>query len=69
MLVQNALQELPAIFPEVIVLHKFEGLTYKEIAEIIEVPIGTVMSRLSRGRQYLQQALCALSKKEIQGEL
>jgi RNA polymerase sigma-70 factor (ECF subfamily) len=69
MLVHNALQELPAIFREVIVLREFEGLTYKEIAEIIEVPPGTVMSRLSRGRKYLQQALCALSKKEIRSEL
>jgi RNA polymerase sigma-70 factor (ECF subfamily) len=48
---------LPAEFREVIVLRELEGLAYKEIADIADVPIGTVMSRLARARRQLQQYL------------
>jgi RNA polymerase sigma factor (sigma-70 family) len=51
--VQSALAKLPAQFREVIVLREMNQLNYRDIAEIINVPIGTVMSRLSRGRQLL----------------
>jgi len=51
--VRAALERLPADFREVIVLRELEGLTYKEIAAVVRVPIGTVMSRLSRGRERL----------------
>jgi len=51
--VQRALEELPVDFREVLVLRELEGLSYKEIATVIGVPIGTVMSRLSRGRERL----------------
>jgi RNA polymerase sigma factor (sigma-70 family) len=51
--VQNALAQLPAQFREVIVLREMNQLNYRDIAEITNVPIGTVMSRLSRGRQLL----------------
>ena len=51
--VQNALAQLPAHFREVIVLREMNQLNYRDIAEITNVPIGTVMSRLSRGRQLL----------------
>jgi len=51
--VQHALAQLPAQFREVIVLREMNQLNYRDIAEITNVPIGTVMSRLSRGRQYL----------------
>ena len=51
--VQNAVESLPVDFREVIVLRELEGLSYKDIATIIGVPIGTVMSRLSRGRERL----------------
>ena len=44
------LEQLPADFREVIVLREIEGLSYKEIAAIVRVPIGTVMSRLARAR-------------------
>ena len=57
--VQRAIGELPADFREVIVLRELEGLSYKEIAAVIGAPIGTVMSRLSRGRKMLRQALLA----------
>lgn len=56
-LVRAALEQLPADFREVIVLREFEGLTYKEIAAVVRVPIGTVMSRLSRGRERLMAVL------------
>jgi len=50
---QHALAQLPAQFREVIVLREINQLSYRDIAEITNVPIGTVMSRLSRGRQLL----------------
>jgi RNA polymerase sigma factor (sigma-70 family) len=50
---QRALAQLPAHFREVIVLREMNQLNYRDIAEITNVPIGTVMSRLSRGRQLL----------------
>ena len=51
--IQNALAELPAQFREVIVLREINQMSYRDIAEITNVPIGTVMSRLSRGRDLL----------------
>src|SRR6266852_1208338 len=51
--VQRALAQFPAQFREVIVLREMNQLNYRDIAEITNVPIGTVMSRLSRGRQLL----------------
>jgi len=54
---QHWLEELPVEFREVLVLREFEGLSYKEIGEIAAIPIGTVMSRLSRGRNLLQRRL------------
>ena len=51
--VQQALAQLPAPFREIIVLREINQLNYRDIAEITNVPIGTVMSRLSRGRQLL----------------
>ena len=55
--VRDALAELPLPLREVIVLRELEGLSYQEIAALVEIPIGTVMSRLSRGRRQLQQRL------------
>ena len=56
-LVRAALEQLPPDFREVIVLREIEGLSYKEIAAVIQAPIGTVMSRLARGRDRLASAL------------
>ena len=52
-----ALGELPVEFREAIVLRDIEGFSYKEIAEVADVPIGTVMSRLARARRQLQDYL------------
>jgi len=52
-----ALEALPLEFREALVLRELEGLSYKEISEVAEVPVGTVMSRLARGRRQLQAAL------------
>jgi RNA polymerase sigma-70 factor (ECF subfamily) len=57
--VRQALEELPPPLREVIVLRELEGLSYQQIATVTEVPIGTVMSRLSRGRQQLQGRLAS----------
>ena len=55
--VKEALESLPEQFRMAVLLADVEGFSYKEIAEILDVPIGTVMSRLHRGRKALQKAL------------
>ena len=52
---QRALERLPLEFREVIVLYELEGLSYKEVAAMLGIPVGTVMSRLSRARQRLRE--------------
>jgi RNA polymerase sigma-70 factor (ECF subfamily) len=59
-LLRQAFERLPAEFREVIVLHDVEGLSYREIACVAEIPLGTVMSRLARGRGKLQAELANL---------
>jgi len=56
-LVRHTLEELPVEFRELIILREVEELSYKEIANIIGIPIGTVMSRLARARERLKQSL------------
>jgi RNA polymerase sigma factor (sigma-70 family) len=53
----RALEELPVRFREVLILRELEGCSYKEIATITAIPIGTVMSALARARQRLQRVL------------
>jgi len=60
---KHALEALPPEFREAVILRELEGFSYKEIASITEVPVGTVMSRLARARKRLQQYL-ADDKKE-----
>ena len=61
-MLKEALEELPVEFREVVILRELEGLSYKEIANIVDVPVGTVMSRLARARKRLQ--LCLTARKE-----
>ena len=56
-LVNQALEELPVAYREVVVMREIEDLSYKDIAAIAGIPAGTVMSRLSRGRELLRQAI------------
>ena len=55
--VDRALTTLPLAFQEAVMLVDIEGLTYREVAEVVGCPVGTVMSRLSRGRALLRRAL------------
>jgi RNA polymerase sigma-70 factor (ECF subfamily) len=64
-----ALETLPARFREVLVLRELEGCAYKEIAAITSIPIGTVMSSLSRARRQLYSALANSSHKEAVREV
>jgi RNA polymerase sigma-70 factor (ECF subfamily) len=64
-LVVNELGRLPAEFREVLVLREIEDLSYREIAEILGVPIGTVMSRLARARQMMRKALAKGAPHEM----
>jgi RNA polymerase sigma-70 factor (ECF subfamily) len=55
--VRRAIESLPPVYREAVLLTDVEGFSYKETAGILDVPVGTVMSRLHRGRQRLQRAL------------
>jgi RNA polymerase sigma-70 factor, ECF subfamily len=61
--VYTALQNLPPNFRMAVILADIEGLSYKEIAESLQIPIGTVMSRISRARRQLQQSLWEYAKE------
>ena len=63
-LVKDALEELQPEFREAIVLRELEGMSYKEIADVAGVPVGTVMSRLARARERLQRQLTSSAKRE-----
>ena len=62
-LVKQAMDELPAEFREILALRHQEGLSYKEIADIAQIPLGTVMSRLARARDKLKEYLAARMSK------
>jgi len=63
-IVRRALRKLPTEFLEVIVLREFEELSYQQIADLVQIPIGTVMSRLARARKRLAQLVCN-SRREV----
>lgn len=63
--IQNALERLPVPFREVILLCEVEEMSYREIAEALAIPVGTVMSRLSRARKAMRELLGV----ELQGDL
>jgi RNA polymerase sigma-70 factor (ECF subfamily) len=56
-----ALSRLPEMFREIVLLADVQEFAYKEIAGMLEIPVGTVMSRLSRGRRHLRQELLAIT--------
>lgn len=60
--VKNAIEELPEMFRLPVLLSDVDGFPYKEIAEMLDVPIGTVMSRLHRGRKMMQKLLYTYAK-------
>ena len=64
-LIGKAMDDLPAEFREILALRHQEGLSYKEIAEIAQIPPGTVMSRLARARAKLKEYLATRISKEI----
>jgi len=61
--IKQALESLPERFRLPVLLADVEGFSYKEIAEIMDIPIGTVMSRLHRGRKALQKKLWAVAEQ------
>jgi RNA polymerase sigma-70 factor (ECF subfamily) len=62
---REALELLPANFREVLVLREFEGLSYKQIAEVMGVPMGTVMSSLARARMQLREIVLRTREQEV----
>jgi RNA polymerase sigma factor (sigma-70 family) len=64
-MVRQALEALPIEFREIVVLREFEELSYREIAGITDLPLGTVMSRLARGRKQLRLALTNEMQAEV----
>jgi len=60
--VLNALEKVAVEFREIVLLADVEGFSYKEIAETLTIPLGTVMSRLSRGRRLLRQELAEVAR-------
>ena len=63
-MVRRALGELPSAFREAVVLRELEGLSYQEIARVMDIPVGTVMSRLARARDQLRERLARLMAEE-----
>jgi RNA polymerase sigma factor (sigma-70 family) len=63
-LVRQALEELPIEFREVLIMRQMEDLSHKQISTIADLPIGTVMSRLARGRKRLRELLVSRMSKE-----
>jgi len=65
----DALNRLPSEFREVLVLYEIEGWSYKQMASALNLPAGTVMSRLSRARRRLRQELAGVQEANVQNEL
>ena len=61
--IKEAVEDLPETFRMPVLLADLEGFSYKEIAEILDIPIGTVMSRLHRGRKAMQKRLWEFAKE------
>jgi RNA polymerase sigma factor (sigma-70 family) len=68
-MLREALERLPTNFREALILREFEGLSYKEIARVMDVQIGTVMSSLARGRTQLREILLGKGDQESRSGL
>jgi len=68
-LIHKAMERIPLEFREIIILRDLEGFSYKEIVDVTGLPMGTVMSRLSRARSRLQKEVMERAGKEIEREL
>ena len=62
---RHAVEELPLEFREVLVLRELDEMSYKQIAAVADLPLGTVMSRLARARKRLQQILASHAQTEV----
>jgi RNA polymerase sigma factor (sigma-70 family) len=67
--VRSAIEQLPVIFREVILLSDVEDASYREIAEILSIPIGTVMSRLARARKMVRDSLRGTNEAPLSGDV
>jgi len=67
-MIARAIRNLPDRFQRLLVLREFEGLSYHELAKALEIPVGTVMSRLSRARQALRDALGSEANASLAAE-
>jgi RNA polymerase sigma factor (sigma-70 family) len=61
-------ENVPLSYREILILRELEGLSYKEIAEVVDIPIGTVMSSLARGRYRLRKILLRPREKGVSGD-
>ena len=66
-MLRQAVEELPLEFREVLVLRELDEMSYKQIAAVADLPLGTVMSRLARARKRLQQILAGQTQTEVLG--
>jgi RNA polymerase sigma-70 factor (ECF subfamily) len=64
-MLRQAVEELPLEFREVLVLRELDEMSYKQIAVVADLPLGTVMSRLARARKRLQQILTGPTQTEV----
>jgi RNA polymerase sigma factor (sigma-70 family) len=64
-MLRQAVEELPVEFREVLVLRELNEMSYKQIAVVADLPLGTVMSRLARARKRLQQILASPRQTEV----
>lgn len=67
--IRTALERLPAVHREVIVLRDIEGFSYKEMAELLDCPVGTIMSRLARARAKLKRVLIARQDSSLKSSM
>ena len=63
--VQNAIEQLPVIFREILLLCDVEDASYREISEILSIPIGTVMSRLARARKAVRESVFSVPQAPL----